>query len=162
MLPDGFAGVTVAAAIEEWDSAAIEDGKAERGEVTLFIQPGKIRACCQFLKQKLQFERLSNVTAVDRLPAEPRFEIVYHLHSIERSERLRLVCRLGGGNPEIDSVVSVWSAADWYEREVFDLFGVAFKGHPNLKRLLMPEDWVGHPLRKDFPVHGKRYEYRDE
>jgi NADH-quinone oxidoreductase subunit C len=94
---------------------------------------------------------------------EPRFEVIYLLHSMERrSERLRLKCRLHGDNPEIDSITGVWAGANWYERETFDLFGIVFRNHPNLTRIMMPDEWIGHPLRKDFPVHGHRYSYQDE
>jgi len=102
------------------------------------------------------------VTAVDWHPSEPRFEVVYHLHSIERNLRLRVKCRVGGENPQIDSVTGVWASANWYEREVFDMFGVRFLNHPNLERILMPIDWEGHPLRKDYPVHGYKYSYPSE
>ena len=104
----------------------------------------------------LASHRLSTVTGVDRYPAEPRFEVVYHLQSVERNERLRLKCRLAGANPEIDSVTSVWRAANWYERETFDLFGISFRNHPDLRRIMLTEDFDGHPLRKDFPVTGSR------
>ncbi len=100
--------------------------------------------------------RISTVTAVDWYPAEPRFEVVYHLHSPERNERLRLKCRLQGTNPEIDSVTAVWRGANWYERETFDLFGIRFRNHPNLQRIMLPETWEGHPLRKDYPITGDR------
>jgi NADH-quinone oxidoreductase subunit C len=93
---------------------------------------------------------------VDRYPAEPRFEVVYHLHSVEHKRRLRLKCRLGGANPEIESVTSVWRGANWYEREVFDLFGIRFLNHPNLRRIMLPDEWEGYPLRKDYPVTGSR------
>ncbi len=96
------------------------------------------------------------MTAVDRYPGAPRFEVVYHLHSIERNQRVRLKCRLEGDAPEIESVTSVWRSADWYEREVFDLFGIRFRKHPDLRRIMMPDDWEGHPLRKDYPVTGYR------
>jgi NADH-quinone oxidoreductase subunit C len=102
------------------------------------------------------------VTAVDWHPADPRFEVVYHLHSIENNQRLRVKCRLGGANPEIDSVTGVWRGANWYEREVFDMFGINFRNHPDLQRILMPIDWEGHPLRKDYPVHGYKYSYPSE
>jgi len=93
----------------------------------------------------------------ERLPESGyRFEVVYHLYCHERHERLRLKCRLRGEHPVIASVTPVWSAANWYEREVFDLFGIRFEGHPHLRRLLMPDDWQGHPLRKDYPVTGYR------
>jgi NADH-quinone oxidoreductase subunit C len=111
---------------------------------------------CKKLKHEMDFVRLSDLTAVDRFPAVPRFEIIYHLHSISRKERLRLKCRIGGENPEIESVTSVWRSANWYEREVFDLFGVRFANHPDLRRIMMPDHWEGHPLRKDYPVTGSR------
>jgi len=131
-------------------------GKFDRGEVTLDIVPARISSVCGYLKYDQKFARLSSVTAVDRYPAEPRFEVVYHLHSIERNLRVRLKCRLPGGDPAIESVVAVWRAANWYEREVFDLFGIRFIGHPDLRRIMLPDGWEGHPLRKDYPVTGSR------
>ena len=141
---------------------AVLAGKIDRGEVTLEIKPEKIVDVCRFLKQEQQFVRLSAVTAVDWYPQEPRFEVIYHLHSLDRNERLRLKCRLAVGGAEIDSVTVVWRSANWYEREVFDLFGILFRNHPNLRRIMMPEDWEGHPLRKDYPVHGYKYSYKDQ
>ena len=132
------------------------------GETTLIADPARITDLCRYLKDGEKYVRLSAVTAVDRHPAEPRFEIVYHLHSVEAKKRLRVKCRLGGGKPEIDSVCGVWRSANWYEREVFDMFGVGFRNHPNLVRILMPLDWEGHPLRKDYPVHGYKYSYPSE
>jgi NADH-quinone oxidoreductase subunit C len=156
MLTANLADRPLAAALEAFDPSAITGGKFDRGELTLEIDSAKIAAVCAFLKKEQAFVRLSTVTAVDRYPAEPRFEVVYHLHSVERKERVRLKCRIGGGQPEIDSVTSVWRGADWYEREVFDLFGIRFTGHPDLRRIMMPDDWEGHPLRKDYPVTGFR------
>jgi len=146
----------VAAAVEAFDGDAITAARLDRGELTLEIRPAKIGSVCGFLKHDQGFVRLSTVTAVDRYPGEPRFEVVYHLHSIERKERVRLKCRLGGGDPAIESVTSVWRSANWYEREVFDLFGIRFLNHPDLRRIMMPDDWEGHPLRKDYPVTGSR------
>ena len=146
----------MALALEAFDADAITGGKFDRNELTLEIAPSKISSVCGFLKYDQKFVRLSTVTAVDRYPSEPRFEVVYHLHSIERKERLRLKCRLGGADPEIESVTSVWSGANWYEREVFDLFGIRILNHPDLRRIMMPDDWSGHPLRKDYPVTGPR------
>ena len=97
------------------------------------------------------------MTGVDRYPAEPRFEIVYHLQSIANHQWLRLKARVSGETPEIESAFSVYRSASWYEREVFDLFGVRFLNHPDMTRIMMPADWVGHPLRKDYPVTGMRY-----
>ena len=156
MLPEDLQSSAVPAALEAWDPAAIAAAKQDRGELTLEIAPEKIVAVCRYLKVQQTFERLSTVTAVDRYPAEPRFEVVYHLHSVARNERLRLKCRLPGGNPEIDSVTSVWRGANWYERETFDLFGIRFLNHPDPRRIMLPEDWEGHPLRKDYPVTGSR------
>jgi len=88
--------------------------------------------------------------------------VVYHLHAVDRNERLRLKCRLPGNHAEIDSVTEVWRGANWFERETFDLFGVRFRNHPDLRRIMMPTDWEGHPLRKDYPVHGHKYSYQNE
>jgi NADH-quinone oxidoreductase subunit C len=156
MLPDNLRDRSVAAALEAFDSDAIQTGKVERGELTLEIAPAKIASVCGFLKYDQQFERASAITAVDWYPKEPRFEVVYHLHSVARNERVRLKCRLSGDSPEIDSMTGVWRGAGWYEREVFDLFGIRFRNHPDLRRIMMPDDWEGHPLRKDYPVTGQR------
>ena len=115
---------------------AMIESKSALGELTLSIEPGRIMEVCVHLKTAQKFQRLSSVTAVK--------------------------CRVPGDSPEIDSVTSVWRGANWYEREVFDLFGILFRGHPNLKRIMLPEDWEGHPLRKDLPVHGFKYSYQSE
>jgi NADH-quinone oxidoreductase subunit C len=146
----------LAQAVEAFDSNALVGGKFHLNELTLDIALEKIATVCAYLKQSEKFNRLSTVTAADRFPAEPRFEVVYHLHSIERNERLRLKCRVSGIDPAIESVTSVWRSANWYEREVFDLFGIRFLNHPDLRRIMMPDDWEGHPLRKDYPVTGSR------
>jgi NADH-quinone oxidoreductase subunit C len=161
MLPDNLAGLDLrehatVSAVADFDAGAVTGGKYDRGELTLEVAPERIVAICGFLKHDRGFVRLSSLTAVDRFPAEPRFEVVYHLHAVERKERLRLRCRLFGAEPEIESVTSVWRSANWYEREVFDLLGIRFRNHPNLKRIMMPADWEGHPLRKDYPVTGTR------
>jgi len=132
------------------------------GETTVVADAAAIVDLCRYLRETEHYLRLSTVTAVDLHPAEPRFEIVYHLHSLDRNLRLRVKCKVSGVDPEIDSVYSVWRAADWYEREVFDMFGVKFRNHPNLVRILMPLDWEGYPLRKDYPVHGHKYSYPSE
>jgi NADH-quinone oxidoreductase subunit C len=158
MLPESLRGLDlpVAHAVDAFDADAITAGKFDRKELTLEIAPPKIVSVCGFLKYDQSFARLSTVTGVDRYPAEPRFEVVYHLHSVQRTERLRLKCRLPGADPAIESVTSVWRSANWYERETFDLFGIQFLNHPNLRRIMMPEDWEGHPLRKDYPITGYR------
>jgi NADH-quinone oxidoreductase subunit C len=131
--------------------------KLEFNELTVEIAASNILEALRRVKHELKFERLTSVTGVDRFPAEPRFEIVYHLQSIVKKERLRLKARVTGDSPVIDSVTGVYHGADWYERETFDLFGVRFLNHPNLTRIMMPEDWEGFPLRKDYPITGIRY-----
>lgn len=162
MLPDVLKDHDVAVALESALPDAIISGHAEHNEPTLWIDPARILEVCRFLKQQQDFVRLSAITGVDWWPAEPRFEVVYLLHSLGRNHRLRLKCWVAEAELEIDSVTSVWRTADWYEREVFDLFGVRFRNHPDLTRILMPSDWEGHPLRKDYPVHGYKYSYQDE
>jgi NADH-quinone oxidoreductase subunit C len=156
MLPDSLREHATAVAIEAFEAQAVTGGHFDRGELTIEIAPDRIVHVCEFLKYDQEFVRLSSVTAVDRHPAEPRFEVVYHLHSVKRNQRLRVKCRVNGVDPEIDSVTPVWRSANWYEREVFDMFGIKFRNHPNLERILMPDDWEGHPLRKDYPVTGPR------
>ncbi|HET8549977.1 MAG TPA: NADH-quinone oxidoreductase subunit C [Bryobacteraceae bacterium] len=159
MIADHVKERPVVASLIERHPNAILDGALERGETSLFVEPSQIVALCAFLKHDERFNRLSGITAVDWYPVDPRFEVVYLLHSLSRGERLRLKCRLSGQNAEIDSVTGVWRAADWYEREVFDLFGIRFRNHPNLTRIMMPDTWEGHPLRRDYPVHGHKYDY---
>jgi len=156
MLPDNLRERAVALAVEAFDADAVTGGQYDRGELALELAPSRILSVCGFLKHDQGFIRLSTVTAVDRYPAEPRFEVIYELHSIDRKERVRLRCRVRGEDPVIDSVTSVWRSANWYEREVFDLFGIRFLNHPDLRRILMPDDWEGHPLRKDYPITGSR------
>jgi NADH-quinone oxidoreductase subunit C len=124
---------------------------------TVYVSRDDLPAVARALRERddLRFDLLVDLTAVDFLPGEPRFEIVYMLVSIERRARLRLKVRLDGADAHLASVSSVWPAANWLEREVWDLFGVVFDGHPDPRRLLMPEDWEGFPLRKDYPVQIK-------
>jgi NADH-quinone oxidoreductase subunit C len=141
-----------------WNAAAVQGAKLDRGEMTIIIDRTSIREACVVLREDAvcAFNYLSDITCVDWYPAEPRFEVVYHLLSIPHKERLRLKVRLNSASPAVESLTSVWPGANYFEREVFDLFGVRFNGHPYLRRLLMPEDWQGHPLRKDYPVEGYR------
>jgi NADH-quinone oxidoreductase subunit C len=161
VLPEAIAGNPTAAVIDQQLPEAIVDAKLASGELTLAIAPARIVEVCRVLKETAGFERLSAVTAVDWWPREPRFEVVYLLHSIRQNSRLRLNVRVGE-DQHLDSVCSVWHGANWYEREIFDLFGIRFRNHPNLERIMMPSDWEGHPLRKDYPVHGHKYSYQDE
>jgi len=156
MLPDNLRDRAVVSAITAFDADAITGGNDAYHELTLEIAAAKISSICGFLKYDQGFVRLSTVSAVDRYPAEPRFEVVYHLHSVQRKERVRLKCAVRGEDPVIESVTGVWRSANWYEREVFDLFGIRFMNHPDLRRIMMPENWDGHPLRKDYHVLGPR------
>ncbi len=137
---------------------AVEEGQVFRGELTLWIPAGRLRGVAEVLRDdpELSFKYLSDLTALDHFPLEPRFETVYHLYSIEHNRRLRLKVRLSGDNPGVDSMVPVWPGAIAFEREIFDLFGIQFAGHPYLVRILLPDDWEGHPLRKDYPTEGYR------
>lgn len=141
-----------------WNEDAVESVKFDRDEMTIYVAREAIREACSLLRDNANcpFNYLSDVTCVDWYPSEPRFEVIYQLLSIPNKERVRLKVRLSGDNPALDSVTSVWLGANYFEREVFDLFGVRFNGHPYLRRILMPENWEGHPLRKDYPVEGYR------
>lgn len=160
MLPEVVAENATALAISQHLPDAIVDAQMAVDGPVLFIAPAQIVAVCQVLKEA-GFERVSGITGVDWWPKEPRFEVIYLLHSLRENRRLRLSVRLSE-NDEIGSVCSVWRGANWYEREVFDLFGVRFANHPNLERIMMPADWEGYPLRKDYPIHGGKYSYQDE
>lgn len=142
--------------LRQFDPDAVEGVQLFRGETTLFIRADRLLRVCEFLRDEpdLSFKYLSDVTALDHYPNEPRFETVYHLASLETGARLRLKVKLAGDNPRLDSVFPIWPGAQAFECEIYDLFGFQFNGHPNLRRLLMPEDWEGHPLRKDYPVQG--------
>ena len=161
MLPEAIAEKASAAVIDQELPGAILDATLASGELTLVIGLAQIVEVCRTLKESAGFERLGGITGVDWWPRQPRFEVIYFLHSMRKREVLRLNVRLDEGE-EVDSVCSVWRSANWYEREVFDLFGIPFRNHPNLERIMMPADWEGHPLRKDYPVHGHKYSYQDD
>ncbi len=124
-----------------------------RGELTFIIKKEDLIKVCQFLKSdpELKYNFLSDVCGVDFPQKEKRFEVVYNLYSVPNRWRVRLKVRVREGE-SVPSATSVWSAANWMEREVYDMFGVKFDNHPDLRRILMPDDWIGHPLRKDFPL----------
>ena len=146
------------ARLTAWNSSAVQEAKFDRNELTIEIGRGHIREACALLKSDpgTRFNFLSDLTCVDLYPGEPRFEVCYHLVSHARKERVRLKVKLAGDDPSLESITSVWPAANFFEREIFDLFGIRFSGHPNLRRILMPDDWQGYPLRKDYPVEGYR------
>ncbi len=123
------------------------------GDDTALVRPGRIVEILAFLRDDpdLSFDFLMDLTGVDHLGEEPRFEAVYHLYSLEKRHRVRIKVRLPQDDPVIDSAVSVWPGINWYEREAYDMYGIVFRGHPNLTRILMYEGFQGHPLRKDYP-----------
>lgn len=129
-----------------------------RGDTTVVVKPDRIRDICKFLRDDpiVSFKYLSVIAGLDYSPQSPRFAVAYNLYSHKNHDRLTLKAYLTSDTaPAIDSVTSVWSTADWHEREAYDLMGIKFKGHPNLKRILLPQDWKGHPLRKEYPQRGE-------
>jgi NADH-quinone oxidoreductase subunit C len=148
----------VVAGLRAWSTNAIEEVIEFRGETTLVVQRKLLRSVAERCRDEhgLQFNLLSDATCLDRFPMEPRYELNYHLVSIPLRQKVRIRVRLSGHDPVVDSLVPVWLGANWLEREIFDLFGIQFTGHPDLRRILLPDDWEGHPLRKDFPVEGYR------
>lgn len=142
-------------AILAWNANALTDALFDRDELTLTVAPENI---CEAAATVLAagYNAFEDMTAVDWLPSEPRFQLSYHILSHQYKERIRLRAWVDSSDPSIESITSVWPGANYYEREVFDLFGIRFDGHPNMRRIMMPEDWVGHPLRKDYPVEGYR------
>jgi len=138
-----------------WRREAVQDARFDRNELSIYIDRAALKEACATLRSA-GYNFLSDVTAVDLYPTEPRFEVIYHLISHTRKEMVRLKVRLHGDDPIVESVLSLWPAANFFEREVFDLFGVRFTGRDDLVRIMLPEDWEGHPLRKDYPVEGYR------
>ena len=125
------------------------------GEVTVVVSRDTIIAVCTFMKRELGFDLLADLCGADRGPEEdPRFEVNYHLFSTVHHDRIRLKVLLSEDDVKVGSVTGVWRTADWHERETFDMFGVVFEGHPDLRRILMPSDFDGYALRKDFPLRG--------
>jgi NADH-quinone oxidoreductase subunit C len=148
----------VVEALRSWSANAISEVIEFRGETTIVLARKVLRTVAERCRdeEKLQFNLLTDATCLDRFPMEPRFELNYHLVSIPLRQKVRLRVRLSGDDPVVDSLVPVWPGANWLEREIFDLFGVRFADHPDLRRILLPDDWEGHPLRKDYPVEGYR------
>jgi NADH-quinone oxidoreductase subunit C len=142
---------------------AIEHVVVDRGELTLHVKAERIAEVCQVMRddEGLRFELCSSVSGVDYLGADPdRLHVVYHLTSMTYRRRVRLEVGVPAEDPRVPSVTSVYPTADWQERETYDMFGVVFEGHPNLTRILMPDDWEGHPQRKDYPLGGIPVEYK--
>jgi NADH-quinone oxidoreductase subunit C len=127
-----------------------------RGELTMMVKPGDIVRVCETLKSdpSLAFDMVIDITAVDRALPQERFEVVYHLYSLQYKRYVRLKVRVEEQHPVVPTVTGVWAGANWHERETFDMFGIRFSGHPDLRRLYMPEEFEYYPLRKDFPLMG--------
>ncbi len=144
--------------LRAWNPRAVSEVLEFRGETTVVVLRESLVGAAELLRgdSSLLFNFLSDLTCVDRFPNEPRFELNYHLLSISTREKLRVRVRVSGSDHVVSSLTSVWPGINWHERETFDLFGVRFEGHPDLRRILLPQDWQGHPLRKDFPVEGIR------
>ena len=145
----------VLAALQAKFGSLLRETHSFRGDDTALIDRKGIRDVAKFLRDDaaMGFDFLMDVTAVDYPQDEARFEVVYHFYSLKHNHRVRIKARVSEEYPTIDSLTDLWPAADWYEREVWDMFGVKFNGHPNLKRILMYEGFEGHPLRKDYPVN---------
>ena len=144
--------------LKDWDAQVVAEVIEFRGETTVVVPQAHLVRTAEYLvaEPSLRFSFLSDITTVDRFPMEPRFEVNYQLLSLDLGQRLRLKVRLPGAEPALPSVTPVWPTANWHERENFDLFGIRFNGHPDLRRILMPDEWEGYPLRKDYPVEGFR------
>jgi NADH-quinone oxidoreductase subunit C len=144
--------------LRAWKSESVSQVVEYRGETTIVVPYKLLLATARKCKEdpELNFNQLSDATCVDRFPNEPRFEMNYQLLSIPRLARIRLRTSVSGQQPVIDSLEPVWPGANWMEREIFDLFGIRFEGHSDLRRILLPDEFEGAPLRRDFPVEGKR------
>ncbi len=144
---------TILEKLKEKFAESILEVSEFKDELCVVARKENIVPVCQFLRDdpELVFNFLSDVCGADWPERKPRFEVVYNLYSVSKNHRVRLKVRVDDGE-SVPSVTSVWSAANWHEREVFDMFGIRFDGHPDLRRILMSEDWEGHPLRKDFPL----------
>jgi NADH-quinone oxidoreductase subunit C len=143
--------------LQQTIDAILENYKSEleifRGEYTLITKAEDIPGICLLLRDEYEFQLLGSLTAVDDWPEiTPRFHISYQLHNIKEKISLRIRVSLPGSNPIVPTIEHIYRNANWHEREIFDMFGIHFEGHPDLRRILMPYDWEGHPLRKDYPL----------
>ena len=174
---------TLSQAFSDTIASLIDTTVLDRGELTIVVKAVNLKQLCRILKQEFHFEQLMDLAGVDysrygmsewktdeatfsgfsrgaeslsnRFIPETRFAVVYHLLSLSKNVRLRVKTFVGADNPRVDSVIDIWPSANWYEREAFDLFGILFDGHPDLRRILTDYGFVGHPFRKDFPISGQ-------
>jgi NADH-quinone oxidoreductase subunit C len=133
---------------------SIIETHAFRGDDTAVVRKEELLEICKFLRddKELLYSFMMDLTAVDYLGKEPRFEVVYHLYSLTFNRRIRIKTKVSESECSVDSIVPIWVCANWFEREVYDLYGIIFKGHPELRRILLYEGFEGHPLRKDYPI----------
>jgi NADH-quinone oxidoreductase subunit C len=144
-------------AVQSRFSQAVVEVVEHRNEQTIILNTESLMDVCNYLKKQLQYNLLETITAVDWPERVPRFDVIYQLLSLPNQCFVRLKVRVGQRreeHPSVPSVTAIWPGANWYEREVYDLFGITFTGHPDLRRILMPIDWTTHPLRKDYPLAG--------
>jgi NADH-quinone oxidoreductase subunit C len=145
------------ATIEKRCNAAVQEF---RGEITLLVNPEFHLEAARTLRDEFEFNMLLDETAVDYFPQEnPRFHIIYHLYSISQNLVLRVRVPLDGSQPSVQTLESVYPNANWKEREIWDMFGIRFEGHSDMRRILMPDDWEGYPLRKDYPLGYEEVEF---
>jgi NADH-quinone oxidoreductase subunit C len=147
------ASVTLKKLAERFTGSIIET-HSHRGNDTAVVKKEDILGICTYLRddEALLYNFMMDLTVVDYLGKEPRFEVVYHLYSLKYNRRVRIKARISESDSSIDSIVPIWISANWFEREAFDMYGIVFNGHPELKRLLLYEGFEGHPLRKDYPI----------
>ncbi len=138
-------------------AGAVLSAKAEFGEGTVSIKRDSLLDVCRFLHDdpELYFDFITDICSVDFIGQEERYEVVYHFYSVKHNHRIRIKARVPEKDAVIDSLCPIWKGANWLEREVYDLMGIKFNGHPDMRRILMPDDFVGHPLRKDYPIEGR-------
>ncbi len=152
---EGLPEHPVLKAILAWNASALDDARFARNELSLTIAADQLVPALATV-QAAGYNFFDDMTAVDWFPSSPRFQLSYHILSHTYKEHIRLHAMLDDTDPSVESATSLWPAANFYEREVFDLFGIRFEGHPNLRRIMLPDEWQGHPLRKDYPVEGYR------
>ena len=135
-------------------SGSVLDVVEYRGETTITVKKEDIVAICTFMKKDLGYNFLTDLCGVDYLGRAPRFMVVYNIYNVTTKDRLRIKVPVEESDAKVDTVSGVWGTANWHERECWDLMGISFNNHPDLRRILMPADWEGHPLRKDYPLQG--------
>jgi len=159
--PKGLEAKEIAEKIKEKFPDQVIDVAEFRDQVSVIVKKDQIIKICKYLHDDplLSLDHLQDLTAVDYLKKKDvRFEVVYNLYSIRYRHHIRIRAQVTENDPKIKSAVPIWAGADWHERECFDMFGIVFTGHPDLRRILMPEDWEGYPLRKDYPLQGPALE----